>query len=175
MRSTQISSLFRRSTWIKSFNKRTSSSFAIRFASFSSPRITVRPKTKRLRTFRSRAASSRLKMRTTKLAISSSRSRRFKWCSLTSKNRAAVPKPKNSRRRNLNLPDQSHSPLPKHCNPLHLRSKLNRKRRFWTVLIKPSTEYSSNFLQVLKTWTLKFCKRYSCSNKMSTLTDRLPK
>ena len=175
MRNTQISSLSLRSTWIKSFSKRTLSSFATRFASFSNPRITVRPKTKRLRTSRSRVANSKLKMRTTKLAISSSRSRRSKWCSLTSKNQAVAPKPKNSRRRNPNLPDQSHSPLPKHCNHLRLRSKLNRKRRFWTVLIKLSTEYSSNFLQVLKTWTLKFCKRFLCSNKTSTPTDPLPK
>jgi hypothetical protein len=122
-RSIQISSPSLKNTWTRSFNRRTSSNFATRFAFFSSPRTTVRPKTKRLKTSRLRVASSRLRMKSTKRGISSSPSHRYRWCSHTNKKLAVALKSKSNRKLSPSLQDRNHSLPPKHCSPLRLRSK----------------------------------------------------
>ena len=174
-RSIQNRSLSPKSTWTKSSNKRTLSSFVTRLESCSNQRTMASPKTKRTKTSRSRAGNSKLKMKNTKPVISSSLSPRSRWCLLISKRLAVVQKPKSSRKPSPSHPGQSHNHLPKHSSlPLH-RSRSNRRKRLSVDLTRPLTESSSSFRQAQKTWTLKFFKRFSSSNKTSMQTVLLQK
>lgn len=164
MRSTLNNSPFPKNISIKLFSRKILNSLEIKFA-FSNNQRTATPATKTIRAkcFRLKAASNRLKMKSTRTKDNNSPSLKYSSCCNSRKIREEVDR--NRKRSKTSHQDQSHNLLQPKFNTLHQRNNFNKRRRKQVHLRVRDltlrlTRFSSNFQLVPKTWILRSSKKF---------------
>ena len=177
MKSILNNSPFPKNILIKLFNRKILNSLEIKFAFSNNQRTaTTATKTIRAKCFRSKAASNRLKMKTTRTKDNNSPSLKYSSCCNSKKIKEEVDK--NRKRSKISHQGQSHNlHLPK-FNILPQRSNSNKRRRKQVhqrvrVSTLRLTRFSSSFQLVPKTWILKFSKKFWWNNKFKTTDHSL--